>query len=371
MSRPIVVAFIILCFSSCGPQKDISETFLNQLVTDSINLIGKDVPNAFSYENKNKFIKKIEKSNANPAEIIITLTVNSGIVESCDLSIIFLDSGEARLYYNHVTEYFENKKWNFIRFISKYKRPNGALYLKNDMYCGIYEPTPYTIPMCFSKNINLNNFYEDQPEMIIDTKKLFEDLNSSLPVEKMPIEYYKNIILQDETSQRYLELKGIAEIEYLIPGFLCFIVEWEDFEGYVYKLYTFNNNSNIIDIYSCGNGYPMPYYKIVTQNIQGNRFGDCLIIQDINNDEINEIISFSFWTSPIIIIYGFDVLENRFKTYLEAQYFINYDDPVPPIRVEKNNNISEFVILKIIDEETYDLGWVKYTYDNEKRIYKK
>ena len=73
---------------------------------------------------------------------------------------------------------------------------------------------------------------------LLTQKKLFEDLNSSLPVEKMPIEYYKNIILQDETSQRYLELKNIAEIAYLIPGFLCFIVEWEDFEGYVYKLYT-------------------------------------------------------------------------------------------------------------------------------------
>jgi hypothetical protein len=46
-----------------------------------------------------------------------------------------------------------------------------------------------------------------------------------------------------------------------------------------------------------------------------------------------------------------------------------YDNPFPPIRVENNNNISEFIILEIVDKETYDLGWIKYKYDNEKRIY--
>jgi hypothetical protein len=365
----IFIVFIILCFSSCESQKNISETFLNQLIIDSINNIGKEVPNTFSYENGNKYIRRIIKNDETPAEISIVLTENSGVVETCELSIILLDFDEARLYYNHVSNYLENENWNFIKFISKYKRPNGTLYQKNGIYCGIYEPTPLTIPMCFSRNINLNNFYEDQPEMIIDSKKLFEDLNSSLPVEKMPIEYYKNIILQDESSQRYIYLKGIAEIEYLIPGFLCFIVEWEDFEGYVYKLYTFNGSHKIMDIYNCGNGYPMPYNKIVTKNVEGNKFGDYLIIHDINNDGINEIISFSFWNFPVFAIYGFDILENRFKTYLETQYFINYDDPFPPIKVENNNNISEFIILEIIDKETYDLGWIKYIYNNEKRIY--
>jgi hypothetical protein len=212
------------------------------------------VSNTYSYESENKYTKRIEKDRDNPAEVFIVLTVDSGTVESCELTVFLSDFDEAKLYYNYLTKYIENENWNFIKFISTYKRPYGALYLKSDIYYGIYEPTPLAIPMCFSKSINLNYFYEAQQTIITDTKRIFDNLNSGLPVEKMPIEYYENTILQDETSQRYLKLKGMTEIEYLIPGFLCFMVEWEDFEGYVCKLYTFNGNHEIADIYNCGNG---------------------------------------------------------------------------------------------------------------------
>jgi hypothetical protein len=248
VGKIMLVILIMLCFSSCEPQIDNSEAFLRKLVTDSINIIGKDVPNTYSYESEDRYTKKIEKDRDNPAEAFVALDVDSGIVESCELTVFLSDFDEARLYYNQLIKYIENENWDFIKFISKYKRPNGALYLKGDIYYGIYEPIPLAIPMRFSKDIDLNCFYEDQTKMINDTKKLFEDLNSGLPVEKMPIEYYTNIILQDETSQRHLELKGIREIEYLIPGFLCFMVEWEDFEGYVYKLYTFNSSHKIVNI---------------------------------------------------------------------------------------------------------------------------
>jgi hypothetical protein len=32
-----------------------------------------------------------------------------------------------------------------MKFIPEYKHPNGTLCQKNDIYCGIYEPTPLTI----------------------------------------------------------------------------------------------------------------------------------------------------------------------------------------------------------------------------------
>jgi hypothetical protein len=69
------------------------------------------------------------------------------------LYVYLLGFDEARLYYNYVSNYLENENWNFIKFTSEYKHPNGILYQKNDIYCGIYEPTPLTISMCFSRNI--------------------------------------------------------------------------------------------------------------------------------------------------------------------------------------------------------------------------
>jgi hypothetical protein len=68
-------------------------------------------------------------------------------------------------------------------------------------------------------------------------------------------------------------------------------------------------NKHLINaIYNCGNGWPFPYSKILTQNIPGNKIGDFLFVFDINNDGINEIIVFSFSNSLNITIYGFDVI---------------------------------------------------------------
>jgi hypothetical protein len=204
----------------------------------------------------------------------------------------------------------------------------------------------------------------------IDVKSFFDELNENMPKEIKSIEHYKNVILMDASSQRYLELNDIMRIENLIPGFICFIVHWTDFEGYVYKLYTFNDKHEIVDIYSCGNGFPLPYNEILTQNISGNKLGNYLIISDINNDGINELITFTFWNFQFLVIYGFDVVENKFKSYLEEEYYFNYDEPFSPIKVENNNGNNEIIILKIVDKETYDLQWTKYIFDKERRIYK-
>lgn len=203
----------------------------------------------------------------------------------------------------------------------------------------------------------------------IDVKTIFDKLNQNVTQEKLPLGYYKNKILEDETSRRYLELNEIMEVEYLIPGFLCFIVLWTDFEGYVYKLYTFNDTQRIINIYDCGNGWPFPYSTLLTQNIPGNKLGNFLFVSDINNDGLNEIITFSFWHFSSVAIYGFDVVENKFKAYLETEYYFNYDEPFSPIKVENNNGDNEIIILKIVDKETYDLQWTKYIFDKEGRIY--
>jgi hypothetical protein len=343
----LALCFFSITISACGSQKDISETFLNQLVIDSINIIGKEVPNTFFYETENKFIKRIEKTDETPTEIFIVLTENSGVIESCELTIMVSDFDEARLYYNHVTKYLENENWNFIKYISKYKRPNGALYLKNGMYYGIYEPTPYAIPMCFSRNINLNHFYEDQPEMIYD------------------ISYYESKIVKyrnffDERQ----EVSSIIEINNIIPGLLSFLVCWNDnLKGYIYELYTFDNNQNILDKYLVGYGpFLHQYRNILMEKLSGNKIENELIsFGYFSNDRFPNIVSYSFYPhiGYTFSVYGYSVVEDDFVQICLVPVFINFEEPFPPVEYIG----SGFRILEIVDDEYSELAWNEYMWD--------
>jgi hypothetical protein len=78
---------------------------------------------------------------------------------------------------------------------------------------------------CNSKQLRENPVIDEhnQEAENIDVKALFDELNENLPKEMKSTEYYKNIILEDASSQGYLELNDIARVENLIPGFICFI----------------------------------------------------------------------------------------------------------------------------------------------------
>jgi hypothetical protein len=218
-----------LCFSSCSLSKSNPELFVQETIIDCINTIGKNVSNTFLNETENKYTRKIGKNNENP-ETLIELIVNEGIVVSCNVMFFLSDFLEAKEYYKQLTAYLTDKNWKYLQSISKYKLPNGGLYLQNEIYFGIYEPTPLTIPICISKDISLNNFYENPVKMIFD------------------IDYYKNKIIEyrnffDERQQ----LSNIIEIDKIIPGFLCFIVCWDDnLKGYIYELYKFYKSQNVV-----------------------------------------------------------------------------------------------------------------------------
>jgi hypothetical protein len=350
---PIFIIFIVVFFSSCEPKKDISETFLNRLVIDAVNTIGKEAPNTFLYENENKYIKRIEKSNEIPAETFIALTVNSGIVESCNLTIVFLDLNEARLYYDHITKYLENEKWSLIKFISKYKLPYGSLYLKNDIYYGIYEPTPYSIPMCFSKDINLNDFYEDQPEMMFD------------------ISYYKNKIIRyrnffDERQ----EISSIIQIDNIIPGLLSFLVCWNDnLKGYIYELYTFDKNQEILDKYMVGYGPLLNIYSnILMEKLPGHKIENELIsFGYFNNDNFVNIVSYSFYQNIgyVFSVYGYSIVENDFIQTCLVPIVINFEAPFPPVEYIGNG----FRVLEIVNTEYLEYAWNEYMWDINRKVY--
>jgi hypothetical protein len=272
------------------------------------------------------------------------------------LSIISLDFDEARLYYNYVSNYLKNENWNFVKFISKYKRPNGTLYQKNDIYCGIYEPTPITIPMCFSKNINLNNFYEDQPEMIYD------------------ISYYKNKIIEyrDFFDERQ-EVSSIIEINNVIPGLLSFLVCWNDnLKGYIYELYTFDSNQNILDNYLVGYGPFLHQYRDTLMNkLPGHKIENELIsFGYFLNDRFTSIVSYSLYPNIgyVFSVYGYNVVEGDFVQTCLVPIFINFEEPFSPVEYIGNG----FRVLEIADNEYLELAWNEYIWDmNTKKYIKK
>jgi hypothetical protein len=50
-------------------------------------------------------------------------------------------------------------------------------------------------------------------------------------------------------------ISNIVEVKDFFPGLLSFLVSWNDqLKGYMYELYTFNRNQEIVKKYLCGYG---------------------------------------------------------------------------------------------------------------------
>jgi hypothetical protein len=91
---------------------------------------------------------------------------------------------------------------------------------------------------CNNKNVmesNITAVNKDNEYL----KNAFDENNKDLLLIELPIEYYRGIILRDNSSRGYIELVEITRLKYFIPRYLSFIVYWRTGEGYVYKLYTF------------------------------------------------------------------------------------------------------------------------------------
>ncbi|MCL2129138.1 MAG: hypothetical protein FWH35_02160 [Treponema sp.] len=353
MKRMIV--FISIIFVSCNSKNNSYESILKKLIVDSISCIGKSIPNDYISETEYKYSKKIEKYQNSSFEVFITLISDSSIVETCNINIFPSNFSETKYFYDLLLDYINDDSWEFIKNISKYKLPNGQLYQKDDIYFGIYEPTPMSIPLCFSKNISLNDFYENQPEMNFD------------------INFYKNEIIEyrnffDERQQ----ITNILYLENTIPNDLCFLVCWDDnLRGYIYELYVFNKNNYIINKYLVGYGPKLNNYRnILMEKLPGNKiFNELIAYGDINNNGINEIFSYSLYPNLgyIFTIFEYNVIEDDFMECLLAPIFINFERPFSPVEYNGNG----FRILEVIDNESIDLAWKEYTWNKDLKKYVK
>jgi hypothetical protein len=312
------------------------------------NTIGKKTANQTVYE------KVLEKNRQDSPEITVTYIPQNGIIETCNITFAFSDFLEVKQYYNKL-HYFIKNNWDFVKLVSKYKRPNGELYSKNGVYLEVYEPVYFVIPLSFSKNLDHNNFsqYFNQPEMIYD------------------IEYYKTEIIKyrnffDERQK----MAAIEKIDNIIPDLLCFLVCWDDnLKGYIYELYTFTENQEIINKYMVGYG-PMirSYRNILMENLPGSKIEHELIsFGDFNNDGNNEILSYSFYVNKgyVFTIFGYDIARKNFVHTCLVPVFINFENPFPSVEYTAGG----FKILEVVDEETMDLQWNNYKWDEDIRKY--
>jgi hypothetical protein len=214
-----------------------------------------------------------------------------------------------------------------------------------------------------SENIFQNNYSENETkvEMIY------------------PLEYYKNEIIKYEEDYygfqnvsmeigQMMNITSIIKIDNLIPGILTFFVCWLNQKGYVYWLYSFNDEQKITKHYYCGDFNTFENYRNLMEKISGKKldFGS-ISIGEFNNDGKNEIALYSFYKNigNVFCVYGFNNIENELEILCLVPVFINYDNPFPSVEYIGNG----FKILEIIEEEYLELSWNNYIWNTEMKKY--
>jgi hypothetical protein len=223
---------------------------------------------------------------------------------------------------------------------------------------------------CNRKNTDKNNILENN---------YFQETSqdNTMKVEIIyPIEYYKDEIIKyqdnfyggfDNVSMKmtdYMNISLITEIENFIPNLLTFFVCWHNQKGYVYILYSFGHDQNIIKHYYCGEFNTFENYKILMEKISGEILDyGCISIGDFNNDGNIEILLYSFYKNigNVFCVYGFNALENELEELCLVPVYINYKTPFPSVEYIGNG----FKILEVIEEEYLELSWNNYIWNTE------
>jgi hypothetical protein len=227
----------------------------------------------------------------------------------------------------------------------------------------------FVISSCRNKNMDKNIISENMPK-----NNYSQEFSEKIEPEMIyPIEYYKNEITKYEsnyygfenTSMKITDLMNISsitKINNIIPGQLTFLVCWLNQKGYVYWMYSFDDEQNIVKHYYCGDFVSFNNYKKLMEKLSGNilKYGT-ISVNDFNNDGENEIAVYSFYKNigNVFCVYGFNDGENELEELCLVSVFINYETPFPSVEYIENG----FKILEVIDEEYMDLAWNNYMWN--------
>ena len=234
----------------------------------------------------------------------------------------------------------------------------------------------FTIVSC-NRNIDKNN------HELVETNYLaiFNERNIDSPEISYPIEHYeKQIIEFQRLIPERRRINTIHNVNNVIPGFLCFIVGFDDFNagrgegfdiiantsprGNIFGLYTFDKYHKIVDEYQVGfRNYLDSIRNVLFEKIPGNKFEYGLIsLGDFNNDGINEIASiFSYppYHDYVFAVFGYDVIQNAFVEKLLVPIYIHFEQPYPPIEHLGDG----FKILELLEYTPLELTWNNYLWD--------
>jgi hypothetical protein len=200
-------------------------------------------------------------------------------------------------------------------------------------------------------------------------KTIFIKKSENKPELKHSIEYYKDSIIKyREMFDDRQKISTIIEVKDIIPDYLCFLVCWDDnLKGYIYELYPFDHNQNIVQKYLVGYGPKFNYYSnVLMDKLPGNKIAhEQISYGDFNGDGICEILSFSLYTQIgyVFTIFGYNAIENDFIHTCLVPVYINFENPFSPVEY----NINGFRILEVIEiegqYEYFELAWNDYSWD--------
>ena len=209
----------------------------------------------------------------------------------------------------------------------------------------------------------------------------FFELNQNKPEKIFPKEYYENKIIEfQRIFPENRKINTIMEINDIVPGFICFLVGWNDFNvgrgddydiilessprGNFFGLYTFDKNQNIVSEYLVGyKNYLDNIRNILLDELPGTKPEYGLISYgDFNGDGINEILSIYLHPPKyeyVFTVFGYSITEKEFIQTLLVPIYINFEQPFPSVRYNANG----FTVLEVLEYEPLELIWNNYMWD--------
>ena len=250
--------------------------------------------------------------------------------------------------------------------------------LKNYTFIGILAISAFVFIFITCNNSTGKTGEESKEKNYVDH---FIEFNKDKPERIFSNEYYESRIIE---FQRILpenrKINTMIEINNIIPGFISFLVGWNDSNvgrgddydiilessprGNFFGLYTFDKNQNIVSEYLVGyKNYLDSIRNLLLDELPGSKpeYG-MISYGDFNNDGINEILSIYLHPPKydyVFTVFGYDVKEKEFTQTLLVPIYINFEQPFPPVKYNENG----FTVLEVLEYEPLELVWSNYIWN--------